>query len=394
MLKFDINYYDAKHESLLAKHKHKDRINKLISGGLTVEEEEFLIYAMFTQQSSNEGFTSYSDLKAKMPSRRDEILDFLDTSEGTVRLKSLNGQKHITERAGVAAALLIINEIFGLHEADWERIRETSRQRTMDFQIACNGTDFVSVEAKGRIFPGVHLTRRKELQEDIAKKKNAHPKSSSLINSLFGVITGIPYQKSASAECFLLDPIPESIYEDPSKYQLLARLQYYTRLITIISPGQIARALQNRIQVLRRASDYGEFDGLLLVDLYGNPIIPPPENVSPIWDKTVNKETMVGHVFPLSSKEFIYFAVDMNLFKLMINQDFNAIRSFVSFIGNDFVDDISLDAVLYINDLIQYGIEYDKFQIIKGTNKVRTTLHGNVHASNSGLILGFFALPE
>lgn len=390
----DIDYYDAYHKQALLQHKYSKRIDSIVSHGLSIDAKEFLVYAMFTEQADRSGFKNYSELKSELPSIINHLRNYIDVDQGTIKSKTSAGLRGITERVGVSTALMLMNYIFGLHQADWERIPETSSHRTLDFQIAANGEDFVMVEAKGTIVSSGNLIHIARLKESIESKKNWQREHLTTPSSLFGVITGIPYQQSINAKCLLLDP-PLTSDEDPKKYQLLARLSFYTRLLSIISPGQIVRDMQNRIRVLNKAKDYNEFDGLSLVDIYGKQIIPPPENTSVTWNKTVNKNRMVGHMFPISSSEFIYFAVDMDIYRLIIEQKFTDITKFVSTIDRDFIEDIILDeAKVDISDLNKYEIEYDPKRKIDGTNKVSMSLSGSVHYNRSGLIFGFFNSPR
>ena len=190
--------------------------------------------------------------------------------------------------------------------------------RRWDSQLASDGTDFILVEAKGTVFETGNLHRDSGLEQHIKDKKLAHLAGNPNLTSLFGVITGIPCKSDKTTQCLLLDPLFEDIEMDPAKYQLLSRLYYYSRILRVISRGQLVRALLNRIEVLKRSSNYVEFDGLPLIDIYEEPIIPPPENTSSIWNKTVVKDKIVEQMFPISKTDFFYFAIDMVIYRLMV----------------------------------------------------------------------------
>ena len=142
---FDIRYYNKNHQIILSKHKYAQRIDSLVINGLTEQVEEFLVYAMFTEQQGRPGYRNYPELKKLIRRRIYLIKDYLDISQGTVRSLTQKGRREVTERVGVAAALMAINKVFNLNRADWQRIPETSKKLTMDFQIASNGNDFVAV---------------------------------------------------------------------------------------------------------------------------------------------------------------------------------------------------------------------------------------------------------
>ena len=393
-LRFDISFYDDKHRNALMKHKHANRIMNLVNSGLITRENEFQVYAMFTEQDGRPKYRNYSELKRLVPRRIQTLEDYIDTSNGTVRSLVSAGRNQVTERVGVAAALLVVNKIFGLHRADWERIPETSRRKTMDFQLASDGTEFILVEAKGTVFETGNLHRDADLERHIKEKKRAHLAENTNLTSLFGVITGIPCQLNKNAQCLLLDPVFEDIEMDPAKYQLLARLYFYSRILRIISRGQLVRALFNHIEVLKRSGNYIEFDGLPLLDIYEKPIIPPPENTSSIENKTIVKDKIVGLMFPISRAGFLYYAIDMDVYRLMVKQNFKAIRNFRSTLSEQFTERATYDnAIVDIRDLQEYGIPSGPFKKVE-EGKVMVTLTGSVHYDISGQVIGFFSLPE
>ena len=394
-VKFDIDYYNNEHQEKLLKHKYANRIKHLVDFGMSEKVNEFQVYAMFIEQDNRPRFCNYSQLKQLVLSRTQLLKDYIDTNGGTVRSLVPPGKNQITERVGVATALLIMNHIFDLHRADWERIPETSKRRTMDFQIASNGSDFILVEAKGTIFETGNLHRNAELEANIKEKKRAHLTENPNLTSLFGVITGIPCQLNKNAQCLLLDPLIEDIEMDPEKYRLLSRLIFYSRILRVISAGQLVRALLNRIEVLKRSHNYKEFDGLPLVDIYEEPIIPPPNNPSSVWNKTVVKDKIVGQMFPLSKTDFFYFAIDMDIYRLMVEQSFKAILAFRSNLSEQFIERVTYDnAIVDVRDLDKYDIPYNRFKKIEEQKRVIMTLTGNVNYSPSGQVIGFFRLPE
>jgi len=394
-VRFNIDYFNDAHRDKLMKHKYANRIKHLVDFGLSEKEKEFLVYAMFTEQDGRPRFRNYSELRRLVPSRIQLLKDYIDTSNGTVRSLVPARKNKVTERVGVATALLVMNGVFDVHRADWERIPETSRRKTMDFQLASDGTDFILVEAKGTVFETGNLHRDSGLEQHIKDKKVAHLAGNPNLTSLFGVITGIPCQSDKTTQCLLLDPLFEDIEMDPAKYQLLSRLYYYSRILRVISRGQLVRALLNRIEVLKRSSNYIEFDGLPLVDIYEEPIIPPPENTSSIWNKTVVKDKIVGQMFPISKTDFFYFAIDMVIYRLMVEQDFKAIRNFRSTLSEQFIRSVIYDNVIVdIRDLKNYAITYSSFEKFEEEKKVIMILTGNVNYSPSGQVIGIFRLPE
>ena len=126
---FTLDYYDGHHKSMLLKHRLAARITGLVSTSLQLSEDEFFTYMVFTEQAPHQGFRNYSELKSKLPGRISYFRDYLDTTDGTVRPKLLPLKRDITERVGVSTALLLMNRIFNLHQADWECIPESNKKR-------------------------------------------------------------------------------------------------------------------------------------------------------------------------------------------------------------------------------------------------------------------------
>ena len=392
-IKIDVDYYNDEHKNKILTHKYANRFAGLVQSGLTQDRMEFLVNAMFSEQEGRPRFRNYSELKDLVPRRIDLIEDYIDFNGGTLRSLNSSGKKDVTETIGVATALSLMNQVFSLTQADWERIPETSRRKTMDFQIASDGRDYILVEAKGTVFQSGNLHRDGSLEEHIKEKKKAHLAENANLKSLFGVITGIPLQPGKTAQCLLLDPLFELNEIDPAKYQLIARLAFYLKLIRVISRGQLVRALVNRIEVIKRISNYTELDDLPLVDVYGEPIVPPPENDSSIWNKTKIESKIVGQVFPISKKRFFYFAIEEHIYELMIKQNFEEIRKFSSGLSNNDGENTTINAIVSMRDLEEYEIPYKSFKKFDN-DKVIIPLVGDLNFSSSGQVTGLFRLND
>ena len=100
-------------------------------------------------------------------------------------------------------------------------------------------------------------------------------------------------------------------------------------------------------------------------------------------------------MFPISKTDFFYFAIDMVIYRLMVEQDFKAIRNFRSTLSEQFIESVIYDnAIVDIRDLKNYGITYSSFEKFEEEKKVIMILTGNVNYSPSGQVTGFFRLPE
>ena len=99
-------------------------------------------------------------------------------------------------------------------------------------------------------------------------------------------------------------------------------------------------------------------------------------------------------MFTISNTDFFYFAIDMDIYHLMIKQNFKIIREFDSTLGEQFIENVTYEnAILDIRDLQKYDIPYDSFKEFGEANKVTATLTGSVNYSLSGQVVGIFKLP-
>ncbi len=390
-MKFDIQYYDENNARLLSKHRHAKKMAQLVSHGLQVDEYELYVYSLFRQQKDHPGWQNYPELKEQLPAEIDSLRKYFDTSGGTLRAKfprsSFDEVK--TQSAGVASALLVINAIYDLHEADWEKIPFTSKRRTLDFEytlteMASDGKDTIQVEAKGTVFDGMKFNKDNNNKQRIENKKEAQRQEQPGNTSLFGVITGIPSRPNTNTKCLLLDPPAGNGFEDPGKHQLLSRLYFYTRNLRIISKSRLVQALQNRIRILESAENYTDFDKVPLVNVYGEELGIPDS----IYGMTFYEDDIAGHVFPINNKEFIFFAFDLDVYPLLAKQDFTMIRKYRSRLVEAFPKRDMLKALVNVADLIEFDFPVELFTDGK-SKQIIINLEGKIHVGRSGGVIGF-----
>ena len=125
MYSFKVEYYNDEHKRLLEKYSCSDEIRRVINDGLKVTEEEFFSYALFREQKNHDGWQTYQDLKTKIPNRLLIFKEYYSVDNGLLcsRFNLANDREnHLTESIGVGAGLVLISQLYGLTEADWERI--------------------------------------------------------------------------------------------------------------------------------------------------------------------------------------------------------------------------------------------------------------------------------
>lgn len=350
------------------------------------------MYSLFRQQKDYPGWHNYHELKEQLPSEISSLRKYFDTSGGTLRAKfpqSSFGEVK-TQSGGVASALMVINAIYDLHEADWERLPITSKRKTLDFEYTFNetasdGKEIIQVEAKGTVFDGMKFNQDKNNKQHIENKKEAQRQARPDNTSLFGVITGIPSRPSTNTKCLLLDPPAGNGFEEPGKHQLLSRLYFYTRNLRVISRSRLVQALQNRIRILESAENYTDFDKVPLVNVYGEELGIPDS----IYDMTYCEDAIAGHVFPINNKEFMFFAFDLDVYPLLAKQDFNMIKNYSSKLTETFPKTDILKASVSVADLMKFNFPIELFADDLKRKQTVINLEGKIHVGGSGGVIGF-----
>src|SRR3990172_196163 len=230
MIKFKVEYYDSDHEKSLSKLSCAAELDKVVKNGLIVPQQEFSVYSLFREQKRHTGWRTYRELAEKVPSRLGTFNDYFSLEAGSVtsRFSSTDDtDKTMTETVGVGASLSLASRMYGLTEADWEKIPVTTN-KDLDFQVASTGHEIVEVESKGAVVASVaEKSKVSGRAVDIRRKKEEQRNNHHNKNTLIGVITSIPSHKGDIAVCRILDPDGDDVGISPRKYKLLARLLYY-----------------------------------------------------------------------------------------------------------------------------------------------------------------------
>lgn len=338
IIHFPVQAYDQAHLGLLTRGPRAEAVRKLLKSGLTTTDAAILIHTMFTEQDPNRaGFRSHKELAAKAESREAAFRDYITMTGGKIHAGGGQNttQKSQTERLGVACAVLAMNEILGTTEADWERIEESNKKKTLDYQLtASDGKSIVAVEAKGTIAeaPEVKSSGSASVMKgDIeAKKKASRAVPGPRAHEEFGVITAIGKQAATTPRIYLLDPPAMGADRDPRRVRLLARMKYYLHHLALTSQFRMLIAVRNRINALVAISRTEELDGVQLTNADGEPFsLPEAFGDRPI----VEVGGVVGRVLfrdrrawkRESSRDgsmlFVGFA--RNIFPLLVGQKFD-----------------------------------------------------------------------
>jgi len=389
--KFSCSYYDDEQMPLLRATPFGTQFDDVVKNGFRVDPIEFLVYSAFDEQKDHPGWRTFKELKRTAAASIDRFRNYFDIGGDTVmaRFKGANQVPNdITEDAGVAGSLVLMNEVCGLHEADWQRIPWGVR-KSLDYRIASTGQAFVEVEAKGTIVAG----DKKEIyahKAGIVSKKTEQRELSGRSDLLVGVIAAYPFETAELAHCYLVDPPPEDLGVDPWKYKLLARLYFYWRNLRWLAGPVLAGDLLNRIKIIDRVTD---FRRLAKKELTGGrqELAGTSDSVDRPRTRTWLGANVVGDMFPIGPREYCYVGFDTAVFDTVRRQNFEEILTFRAKSQVSDKEGLSVEAFLLNDDLQRYGmISQGNTKEKQGTG-VRKMLHGRSCAMPSGKVVGFFS---
>ncbi len=387
-LHFDVEFYDDEQRDLILPYDAEGRIATLVAQGLTVDEEEFFINACFKHQKNHEGFKTRDDLKFHVPRIRDSMLSLYFGLEKTVRSRFAgqdNTDKDSTEVCGVGATLSVANSMFGLIEADWEKI-DISGKKNLDFSTkASDGSRFIKVEAKGRIVADLdRLAEISDAKRDILDKKaERRPKETRDI--FLGVIASFPIVPDRKAKCRLVDPIVENEPVDPRKHKLVARLAYYWRELGIVTGALFLIALANRIQALSLVEDYKSFDKIPLMNGRGNTFEIPQ---SVFTSRSVaGSDEAFGEVIPLPDGSYYFYGFVRKILSLLIAQRHDAVINFrASNAGNQQRQIVK--ARLPPDEINATEVDLGELRKVPNSLRLEVEMVGTLTTTASGHVLG------
>lgn len=385
MLKFRVEYYDAEEKRKLSALSCAQKVDAVVTKGLEIPKQDFFAYSMFREQKQESGWRTYDELVKHLPPRIQIFEQYFDLScrEVVSRFKQSDDTDiKLTESAGVGASLALVSYLYGLIEADWEKI-PVARVKDLDFEVAATQKEIVEVEAKGAIVSDtLHKTEISQRATHIREKKITQ-RANQNKNTLIGVIVSFPKQAGQDVVCRLLDPDGEDIEIPPAKYKLLARLRFYYRAIRTISHAHFLIALINRISELEKLRAYEELDQLPLLNIDGE-IFNTPASLR-ISRSTVGDDFAFGEIVPLGNGEFYYYGLVFSIINLLIKQSFSDITNFN--VQPTVLGDVRIVASIRKSELTAFGLDKRELREIEGSY-YRLSMHGNLSVTSSGRVIG------
>jgi len=324
-----------------------DALNKIVQKGISITEDEFLAYMMFTWQMDVNGFRTYAELSALIRDNLGVVNQLLSFNNGSIQARVIGNdlmQTGYTERIGVSLGLCLLNKIHNLTAADWKKIPTAPGRNghpTFDFDIsiASTGHNFIQCENKGSAVTD-NTIQNKAIEahySSINRKKSyvrdqeAQLQIPSHQNLYYGTIGVLDNRSNSIARIWLVDPPEFEIEMEPRKYKLLARLRYYLDEFRNIGvKNKITKALELRINDIETSKDYNQFNFMKLDEKFpvgSGYYLYMENNVSAI----VDTNEAFGRVLLVEERQRIVpylLAFPKAIMRLIVKQDFESILNY------------------------------------------------------------------
>lgn len=338
-MRIDVDFYNNEEKEHLSENypNEFETFQRVVeSGYVIVSFADFKTYSQMHHRNDEIGkLNSFRTIEQNIGDLYGNVKIYTQFNPETGRfyseLNNNNEQNHISESIGCGGALSVLGAIYGLTQADWQRI-DIQEHKDFDFDSAVveNFDKMIVVEAKGSIVAdntsktlfSNHKTNIKLKKKD----KDFIEKYSNGTDLLIGAITVI--DKIHHAKVFLVDPpiFSELNYKIRKKIKVLKRLIFYSQWINIISSrSNLAITLKNRINALSIVSDIGLFDMLVLTNTKGKAL-----KVSDSFIKTRSNidGKIVGNLHIINHSKAVFIGLPIEIYNIMALQDFAALNKF------------------------------------------------------------------
>lgn len=390
-LKLSVDYYNNKEKELFKSYSNFKSIEQKLGDGISISQDEFLVYMMFTEQKDFVGWKNYDELSARVQSRFGDVEDYLDFRNNSVQSKFPSTVMHaagFTERIGVSLGLNVVNKLNGLTEADWtitpDQYHGGKRVKDFDYTvpIAASPNNYIQVENKGSITDDVNLKKSSSVSQHFSSIKSkkesifereAVAKTFDPKNIYYGTIGVI--DRDNQAKVWLVDPPAFEMEWPPIKFKLITRLSFYHNLFKIIGVRpRIITALDERIKELVEVDDVYKFDRKPLSNVKVN----QRSYLSAKHIVKINTNEAFGRFFIINVKQedrLYVVALHKLIITLIIRQDLNGILGYdykndelndkVSIEFNDKSKDSNLELLNKLGFLLdkrrkQFSVQFNK----------------------------------
>ena len=338
-IRLDVAFYNEDERELLKKNypSEFEKLNNVVEAGFVkVPFADFKTYSQLQHRNSEiEKLNSFSSILENIDNLFGQVNIYTEFDPKTGRFKSVyinnNEQNHISESIGCGGVLSVLSAIYGLTQADWQRI-DIQGHKDFDFDSAVveDFNKMLVVEAKGSIVIDNTLkTNLSNHKSSIkAKKENEDfkRKYSRGADLLIGGITAIDLNNHAKV--YLVDPPMSSDLskEFRFKIKILKRLTYYLDWLTIISSrSYLTIALKNRVNVIKKSDSIEFLNSIMLVN--SNDEVLKMRETSYESKSNIDKN-IIGKLHIINYNKAVFIGLPSELYDLIAIQNFESISKY------------------------------------------------------------------
>jgi hypothetical protein len=263
-----VDFYDDDEAKRLAAGYSASSLQDIAGTKVPIPVAEFLTYCLFVnKRTQGTGLRSYGEIKAGLNDRLADFNDGLEPTPASLRTIRIGNEQlcGLSEKIGVGVALSVMSHIHGLSEADWERIPQGSKQ-SLDFEIGCNGSGYVQVEAKGSSVADNTLGKgavvsghAASIRAKKASLRAGNPTTESA--AVYGSIGVIDSRTDGVMRCWLLDPPGGFPPREARQQQVLNRLHFIAEILEAVLPQSLITVeIYKRLSLLQSADDVFDYD--------------------------------------------------------------------------------------------------------------------------------------
>lgn len=406
-LNIDIAYYNDEQRNLFQGFPNANALNQIIQNGISITEDEFLAYMMFTWQMDVNGFRTYADLRALVQDNLGAVNQLLSFNNGSIQARVIGNdlmQTGYTERIGVSLGLCLLNKIHNLTAADWKKIPTAPGRNghpTFDFDIpiASTGNNFIQGENKGSAVADNSIQTNSieaHYSSIIRKKRYVREQEAQLQipihqNLYYGTIGVLDNRPNSNAKIWLVDPPAFEIEMDPKKYKLLARLNFYLDEFRNIGvKKRITEALEERIKEIELSKDFMQLNFKKLDDRF------PASGGYYLYMEgrmfaSIDTNEAFGRIFLIEDKQRVaayLIAYPKTIMRLIVRQDFEAILDYAY--SSEFMKEKVQVLMKYSkSDFAEYKMQDNLKFIFNERNRFFEAIYfGKVNYTSDGRIFG------
>lgn len=410
-IKVDVQYLNPAHEAALQRYAKANEIAELVKNGIEVPTTEFLThYLFFRRRPGKEGWRNYRQLGQRIGVALTYLDDWIEFNGTSINLPADIGrlETSVVEHVGESIGLSVVNRIHGLNEADWDYIPTKPGRhgiKTLDYQVASDGTNVVQAENKGATSMQLtstvpafttqadHVAAKKA---DSIKWEEEHTNTYA-VDARYGTVTLLTPVAKHPVRCFLLDP-PSNGGTDAQRVKLIQRLRFVRDWVTFLTPrSPLASALFTRIEAIESMSNPFELEGVPLLRGTGKPY--DYEGRTNLFGFNGGRSSYFamksfvtdgpdgGVVIPLPDGNLFFLGIRTSIIQMAADQRLEMLMN-----NKEPFGPVKKKISCIVNKNTEWGARVlervGKSEVSSRSNYVRFDATGTIHYSESGVLFG------